>query len=407
MSSHQPAPSPHHLLPLLATLILALPARPDFKFQHHYIDRDLPGDSYGQTSLVDVDRDGDLDFITGGRDQERHVFWFEFQGPDKWVRHVLGANHPSDVGGTALDVDRDGWIDHVSGGVWFRNTGKPRAQPFERIVFDPELAAVHDLVAADIDGDGRTDIVTMSDKNNLRWYRIPQDPRQPWQRFDIGPGVHAGVAVGDIDGDGDNDVARSDCWFENADGKGTRWTRHDVPFGNPKPPYPLATRCVVVDIDRDGHKDLAMTENEIRAGRIAWLRNADGRGTRWEVHELPAGDPAPRGAYHSLAVADFDNDGDLDIFTVEMEHIAGAKKPRWFIWENTDGKGQFVERVILDNGLGGHEAVVADIDGDGDLDIASKLWQPRKDNANQGRNHADYLENLASDKGTGAKPKPQ
>jgi hypothetical protein len=113
------------------------------------------------------------------------------------------------------------------------------------------------------------------------------------------------------------------------------------------------------------------------------------------VHPLAAGDSAPRGAYHSLAVADFDNDGDPDIFTVEMEAIAGARPPRWFIWENVDGKGgDFVERVIVDNGLGGHEAVVADIDGDGDIDIASKLWRPRKDNTNQGRNHADFVENL-------------
>src|SRR5687768_13916473 len=91
-----------------------------FKFQHHYIDRDLPGDSYGQTCLVDVDKDGDLDFITGGRDKQKTVYWFEFQTADKWFRHALGTNHPSDVGGMAFDVDADGWIDHVTGGVWYR-----------------------------------------------------------------------------------------------------------------------------------------------------------------------------------------------------------------------------------------------------------------------------------------------
>ena len=389
---------PTYFSGVLTVLAVASVSRGDFEFRHHYIDRDLPGDSYGQTSLVDVDRDGDLDFITGGRDAERHVFWFERQTADRWARHILGSEHPSDVGGTAFDVDGDGWVDHVSGGVWYRNTGKPREEPFERIVFDAELAAVHDLVAADVDGDGRTDVVSMSDRNNLRWYRIPIDARQPWERHDIGPGVHAGVAVGDIDGDGDSDVARSDLWFENADGKGTKWAEHKVPFGNPKPPFPLATRCVVADIDRDGHRDLVMTENEIRAGRIAWLRNADGKGGRWEVNVLPAGDAAARGAYHSLALADFDNDGDADVFTDEMEHIAGARQPRWFIWENTDGKGKFVERVILDNGLGGHEAVAADVDGDGDVDIAAKLWRPRRDNANGGRNHADFLQNLASDR---------
>jgi FG-GAP-like repeat len=366
------------------------------QFVHHFIDRDLPGDSYGQTSLVDVDGDGDLDFITGGRDAQRSVYWFEYRKPDEWVRHLIGVDHPSDVGGTAFDVNEDGWVDHVAGGVWYRNTGKPRSEPFERIIFDAKLRAVHDSVAADLDRDGRLDVVTMSDKNNLRWYKIPNDAREPWQSHDIGPGVHAGVAIGDIDGDGDADVVRSNVWFENVNGRATTWKEHRIPFGNPAQPYPLATRCRVVDIDRDGDADLVMTENEIRAGRIAWIENGDGKGRAWTVHEMPKNDADARGAYHSLAIEDFDKDGDWDIFSVEMEDIRGDRQPRWFIWENIDGRGgKFAERVIFDGKLGGHEAVVADVDGDGDLDICAKLWRPRPDNANGGRNHADFLENLS------------
>src|SRR3954454_7021371 len=121
---------------LLAVFVVALltpaPTHAEMRFKHHFIDPDLPGKEYGQTSLVDVDHDGDLDFITGGKDPQKHVYWFEYRGPDDWVRHVVGDNHPSDVGGTAIDVDGDGWVDHVSGGVWYRNTGRPREQPFER-----------------------------------------------------------------------------------------------------------------------------------------------------------------------------------------------------------------------------------------------------------------------------------
>src|SRR5688572_8372299 len=202
-----------HVLARLAAAILFVSsaAAGELRFRHHYIDRDLPGSSYGQSCLVDVDKDGDLDFITGGKDERKTIYWFEYQQPERWVRHVLGIDHPSDVGGAAFDVDGDGWIDHVTGGVWYRNTGTPRTEPFERIVFDGELAAVHDLVIADLDGNGRLEIVTMSDKNNLRWYRLPANPRQTWERHNIGAGVHAGVAVGDIDGDGDPDIARSNA----------------------------------------------------------------------------------------------------------------------------------------------------------------------------------------------------
>ena len=369
------------------------------KFRHHFADRELPGSSWGQTAVADLDRDGRPDFITGHSRGE--IRWYRMLAANRWVHHRLGEQSPSDVGGAAMDVDGDGWIDFIAGGAWYRNTGQPRTQLFERIVFDRDLSSVHDVMIADVDGDSRPDVLTMSDKNNLRWYRIPADPRQPWQRHDIGPSIHAGIGAGDLDGDGDTDVARSNGWFENVDGKGTRWVMHEnIPFGNPNSPFPLATHCVVLDMDRDGDSDLVMTENEIRSGRIAWLENADGKGASWKRHDLTASDPAPRGAYHSLIVADFDNDGDPDVFTCEMEGIRGDKPPRWFIWENVDGRGrQFAERVILDAGLGGHVAVAADFDGDGDLDIVSKLWRARNDNANGGRNHVDFLENLLKSDG--------
>ncbi|MBN2508588.1 MAG: VCBS repeat-containing protein [Verrucomicrobia bacterium] len=378
----------------LAFGALPLPAAPGgFPFQHHFLDRQLPGASWAQTALADLDRDGRLDYITG--QTRAPILWYRQETLTRWERHTLGTNSPSDVGGAALDVDGDGWVDFIAGGAWYRNTGKPRAELFERILFDRDLAAVHDLVVADVDEDGRPDVLTMSDRNNLRWYRIPRDPRQPWPRHDIGPGVHAGIGVGDLDGDGDLDVARSNLWFENADGKGTRWVAHEnIPFGNPRQPFPLGTHCVALDVDRDGDTDLVMTENEIKAGRIGWLENLDGKGGAWTLHALPQGDAAARGAYHSLVVADFDNDGDPDVFSCEMEGIPGDKPPRWFIWENRDGRGgQFVEHVILDANLGGHLIVAGDVDKDGDLDLVGKLWRPRKDNANAGRNHVDLLEN--------------
>jgi len=376
----------------------------DLQFRHHFADRALPGASWGQTAVADLDRDGRPDFITGRSRGE--IVWYRFEAPDQWGKHRLGDQSPSDVGGAALDVDGDGWVDFVTGGAWYRNTGKPRVELFERTVFDPQLASVHDVVLADLNGDDRLDVLTMSDKNNLRWYCIPADPRDAWVRCDIGPSVHAGIGVGDLDGDGDADVARSNLWFENADGLGQRWVTHEnIPFANPDPPFPLATHCVVLDMDRDGDNDLVMTENEIKGGRIAWLENADGRGGAWRAHDLPAGDTAVRGAYHSLVVADFDNDGDADVFSCEMEGIAGEKPPRWFVWENKDGKGQqFVEHVILDAGLGGHAVVAADFDGDGDIDLLGKLWRPRKDNANGGNNHVDFLENQLVSPGV-VKPK--
>src|SRR5215470_4668478 len=142
----------------------------EFQFKHHFIDRDLPvtdklvGD-YGLTALVDLDRDGDLDFVLGGRPFDpSQLYWFEYKGAENWVRHLVGTNYLSDVGLAALDVDRDGWPDLVCSGVWFRNPGRPRELPFERIVFDPAAAGAHDILVADIDRDGKPDVVMMGDE---------------------------------------------------------------------------------------------------------------------------------------------------------------------------------------------------------------------------------------------------
>ena len=371
--------------------------QPPMMFTHHYAFRDPgKGSSWGQTALADMDGDGDPDFVTGLRDGD--VLWFENPGTKRgWAKHILGERSPSDVGGAALDVDRDGRLDFVAGGVWYRNTGKPREEPFERHVFDAGLEGVHDIVTGDLDGDGRDDVVTMSDKNDLRWYGIPDDPASPWRPTRIYDAVHSGVALGDLDGDGDLDLVRSDLWLENRGG-GDAWRAHRIsePWGDRSFPWSYnATQAAIADLNADGRLDIVLVDGEIRGARGAWFEApADPRTGDWVRHDLEHGDAAKRGAYHSLAVADFDNDSDPDIFTAEMEHIAGDRPPRWFIWENVDGRGRFVERVVLDKNLGGHRAQVADIDGDGDLDICSKPWSPADSNNNGGRNHFDLLENL-------------
>lgn len=395
-------------LPLLLGLVwltqAAVAAEP--RFRHHYIDRDLPisqqgyGD-YGLTALADIDRDGDLDFVLGGRQpQPSRLYWFEFQAPDRWLRHLVGTNYLSDVGLTAVDVDRDGWIDLVCSGVWYRNPGKPREQTFERRVFAEQAAGAHDVLTADLDGDGRLDVLMMGDErtelNALRWFSIPPNPAEPWPAHHIGPSIHGALlpaAVADVDGDGDLDVIRANIWFENRDGKGRNWLAHDnIPFGR-KGPYGVCVRAAVVDLDGDGRKEVVMGDADIVGSKVVILRNGDGKGGRWIKQELPQS--FPYGSLHSLAVADLNNDGKPDIVVNEQEELLppGRENPRWVIWEN-QGNGQFAERIILDAKLGGHDLQVGDVDGDGDIDICSKAWGPRPWNGNAGRMHVDFLENL-------------
>jgi hypothetical protein len=396
------------LLPLAvaaAALVSSSAFAATFKFQHHFIATNLPvrdktvGD-YGVTALADLDRDGDLDFVLGGRPSNpSRLYWFAFQ-PDRWVQHLVGTNYLSDVGLAALDVDRDGWIDLVCSGVWYRNTGKPREKGFERFVFDGNAAGAHDILAADMDGDGNADVVMMGDErtklNALCWYSIPSNSTQPWTRHPIGPPVHGAITpagVSDLDGDGDLDVVRADTWFENKDGKGGEWLAHkNVPMGR-KGPFGICVRTSIVDLDGDGKKEVVIGDADITDSKVVVLKNTDAKDGSWAKTELPRS--FVYGSLHALAVADFNGDGRPDIVANEQEELlpAGRENPRWVIWENVGGN-KFVEHIILDTKLGGHELQVGDVDGDGDIDIVSKPWGPRPWNGNGGRMHVDFLENL-------------
>jgi len=76
---------------------------------------------------------------------------------------------------------------------------------------------------------------------------------------------------------------------------------------------------------------------------------------------------------HTLQIADIDGDGRLDIYAAEM-HTPGAgdRCRQWILYG--DGKGGFDIRV-LSTGIGSHESKLGDLNGDGRIDILQKDFQ--------------------------------
>ena len=112
------------------------------------------------------------------------------------------------------------------------------------------------------------------------------------------------------------------------------------------------------DLDGDGDLDLAVAVFGYARGEILWLENRDGEYVDHQLLSRP-------GAIH-VPIRDFDGDGDLDLITV----VSQDEEEIWGL-EN-DGRGQFTPQLLyfthnFDAGSGGLMACDLDSDGDSDL----------------------------------------
>jgi hypothetical protein len=385
------------------------------RWTHFTIDDPLPGTSWGTAGipLADLDGDGDLDCAIS-RDEagDTHGFWwYERKSDSVWVRHLINdsPNIFQGLGAAALDVDHDGWPDLVFDQVWFKNPGTLREKPnskWEVHVYDHTRHEVHDIISADINGNGWKDIVTFNG-DRLLWYDTSHSLAVTTVVKGIG-NSEGGVAphgAGDIDGDGDIDLVTIGKWYANpGNGVGT-WVAHDWPhLAISNPTYGPSMRSWVADVDGDGKNDIVYSDCDTGYGHVYWVRNED-KGMHWTRYKLPDPPTSPDnvagiGSWHSLGVADFNGDGKLDIFAGEQEDPDNwhngklpmkpkGLKPRGVIWINSGTKlPTFVPHVINEGNPGWHDASIGDVDGDGDVDIVSKIWN--KDGPTY---HADYWRN--------------
>jgi len=346
--------------------------RAQFDFEKYTIGTS-PRAGLGQTALADVDRDGDLDFLDGTKDGNE-LYWWEYNSANDWEFHAIGVDSGGgpQVGGAAVDINGDGMVDFLSTSCWFEQPSNPKSLWIKHH-YNGHSGA-HDVLVADLDGNGDLETIQMVDSSpQLKMLDIPADPTSPhWPEQSFGTSVHAGMAVADLDGDGDVDIVRARTWYENENGLGSSWTTHanSIPFSETNSEPADSTTTALGDIDGDGDMDIALSGHD--GGTVAWVENTDGTGTSWSLHTLNTdmlGSRADEQVLHSVLLADFDNDADLDIFS------AHSRGKAW-IWRNS-GNGEFTRFEIAVDSRG-HLAKTGDVDGDGDLDIVGKPWRQDK-----------------------------
>jgi hypothetical protein len=198
---------------------------------------------------VDLDGDGDQDIIVGSRGENRLVFFENTsEGGISFREHAIGINGAR--------------------------------------------AAGFNLEYADLDGDGRLDIIG-SATGGLAWLEQPALIDDAWNAHRIGtfaPDSMTGMEMADINGDGyldvmagsysrgpregDGDVDTDDAlgrigWFEHPGGDGTgRWTRHDVS----RRKRGMYDKFIARDIDGDGDIDFVGTRgNSAPYDGVYWI----------------------------------------------------------------------------------------------------------------------------------------
>ncbi|MFM1867736.1 MAG: hypothetical protein RL591_1144 [Planctomycetota bacterium] len=178
-----------------------------------------------------------------------------------------------------------------------------------------------------------------------------------------------GITIGDFDADGDIDVVVSSYigqsfeYFANNGGLNFERVQR-IRCAQYLGGYGFPRMIESGDIDGDG--DLDLVANQLGGGRIAVMRNESGRfGRAVEYRGPQIGNERP--GISAAHLADIDGDGDLDIYAPALV----LETTQRIVWLRNDGTGRFNERIVGDGPSSGYifSVKLADLDSDGDLDM--------------------------------------
>jgi len=263
--------------------------------------------------LLDVNRDGRLDVVAGQQIRGRELYWFECPADPRrpWTPHVIEDRfekyHDQAVG----DVDGDGEPELVVLSqksrvlVYYDIPADPRVSPWPREASHVIAENFHaeGLLVVDIDGDGVNEIMA-----GTVIFRPPARPGGQWRAEPFAEGYDkTRVAAADLDGDGRLEIVVAEgesdrgrlAWMAPPDWKPR--TLHEGLFH----PHSLE----IADFDGDGLPDIFVGEMDLGRHADPRLLVYRNMGAGWfQECEISSGVST-----HEAKVADIDGDGRPDI----------------------------------------------------------------------------------------------
>jgi hypothetical protein len=346
----------------------------EVRFAKTVVDRQFRSEG---VAVGDVNHDGKTDIFAGD-------VWYE--APD-WKMHEIrkvGKYEPAKgysqcFANFAQDVNGDGWIDSIvigyPGGpcLWYEN---PRNQPGhwkQRTV--AKSACNETPLFVDLLGTGKPVLLFGTD-GRITWYSVPKDTEGLWDAHPIsGPNAPGtakfahGLGVGDVNGDGRNDVIVTAGWWEAPqDRTQGDWKFHKAPLG------PNCADMHAYDVDGDGVADVITSS--AHAYGVWWFQQVrSDKGVEFKQHEIHKAFSQT----HALHLVDMNGDGVKDLVTgkryfAHQGHDPGGKDPEiilcWFeLRRQKTGGPKFIYHQIDDDSGVGTQFEVTDFNGDGKPDI--------------------------------------
>lgn len=314
----------------------------------------------------------------GVSDVSYESFAFTLLPPKK----SLGAFGPMTLIGSAknvytvaaADLNGDGRMDVLAASfddntvAWYENGGEGM---FTRHVINSDFKKASFVVVDDLNADGYLDIIACSaGTNTIAWYK--NDGRQNFREQIITRSALTTIAftLADLNHDGYMDVVSSSkkdnmiAWYENNGHE--VFTKHVIADD-----AKLAASVIVVDVNGDRNLDVVSASFE--DGNITVYANSGKQTFTKDV--IPIKAPGAR----NVLDADLNGDKHPDLLSASFYDNTVA-------WYQNDGRGTFKKNILTDKALNAIAVYAADLNGDGRLDILS---------ASRGDNTIAWYENVA------------
>jgi len=346
-------------------------------------------------TTLDMNGDGRLDILSG-------AYWYENPGPQGgvWKQHqyrTVGIHNEfvSDAGEWTVDVNHDGAPDVVTYGwienglFWWENPKKQGVMWKRHKICDS-----YDTEGGwmgDINGDGKPDLVLAHyNHSGVLWvdfsgpkplvHHLGEDHSRDKDVGNPDGIVHRvsaeskaedghGTGIADVNGDGKNDVLTPYGWFENIDANNDKWKWHpDWNLGDAG--FPI----LGYDVNNDGKMDIIYGQGHSYG--LFWLeQQGSGDSRHWIRHTIDDS----YSQIHALKLVDLDGDGQPELLTGKRYrghsgNDPGSYDPLVVYYYKIDRKtAKFTRYAISVNGTAaaGTQFVTADLDQDGDVDIAT------------------------------------